>query len=98
MKDLHDIILGPIITERSVEMSLEGRYQFKVAMDAGKIEIGLALEGIYKANKIKVIKVNTTTVHGKTKMYARRTPGKRPDWKKATVRLLPGQTIEDFTV
>lgn len=99
MRDPHDVIFAPIITERSTDMATdEKRFQFRVALDSNKIEIARAIETIYAKDKVTVVKVNTTVVKGKKKQLGRRPPGKRPDWKKAAVQLKPGQTISDFQV
>ena len=70
----------------------EGKYTFVVAKGANKIEIGAAVEEIFK---VKVASVNTVRVLGKTKRMGR-TQGKRPDYKKAIVKLAPGESIEFF--
>ncbi len=99
MKDPHDVVLSPIITERSIDMvNDEHRFQFRVALESSKVEIARAIEQIYQKDKIKVVKVNTVVVKGKRKRLGQRPPGKRPDWKKAAVQLAPGQSIPDFTV
>ena len=70
----------------------EGKYVFVVAKAANKIEIAKAVSEIFK---VKVAKVNTVNVIGKPKRMGR-TQGKRPDYKKAIVKLAPGETIEFF--
>ena len=70
----------------------EGKYVFVVAKAANKIEIAKAVSEIFK---VKVAKVNTVNVIGKKKRMGR-TEGKRPDYKKAIVKLAPGETIEFF--
>ncbi|MBO5447766.1 MAG: 50S ribosomal protein L23 [Ruminococcus sp.] len=92
MKTAHDIILKPIITEDSMERLQNGKYTFKVAKDANKIEIAKAVEDIFD---VKVANVNTMTVKGKEKRMGRYT-GFRPDWKKAIVTLEGDKTIEFF--
>ncbi len=92
MKTAHDIIIKPIITEDSMERLQDGKYTFKVAKDANKIEIAKAVEEIFD---VKVAKVNTMTVKGKEKRMGRYT-GFRPDWKKAIVTLEGDKTIEFF--
>ena len=83
MKNPHDIIQKPIITERSME-DMEGKkYTFKVDKNANKIEIKNAVEEIFS---VKVLKVNTMNMKGKTKRMGR-FEGKRSDWKKAIVQL-----------
>lgn len=92
MKTAHDIIIKPIITEDSMERLQNGKYTFKVAKDANKVEIAKAVEEIFD---VKVAKVNTISVKGKEKRMGRYT-GFRPDWKKAIVTLEGDKTIEFF--
>ena len=90
--DVRDILVRPLITERTTQLMAEGKYVFVVAKAANKIEIAKAVSEIFK---VKVAKVNTVNVIGKTKRMGR-TQGKRPDYKKAIVKLAPGETIEFF--
>ena len=90
--DARDILVRPLITERTTQLMAEGKYVFVVAKAANKIEIAKAVSVIFK---VKVAKVNTVNVIGKTKRMGR-TQGKRPDYKKAIVKLAPGETIEFF--
>ncbi|RKD22703.1 50S ribosomal protein L23 [Ammoniphilus oxalaticus] len=83
MKDLRDVILRPIITERSTEMMEENKYVFEVAPKTNKAEIKQAVESIFD---VKVASVNTLNVKGKPKRMGRYM-GKRKDWKKAIVKL-----------
>ena len=90
----YDIILKPIITEKSMEMLTQGKYTFKVAKDANKIEIAKAVEALFKG--VKVAKVNTISVRGRLKRMGRNA-GYTSDWKKAIVTLAEGsKTIEFF--
>ncbi|MEE1492160.1 MAG: 50S ribosomal protein L23 [Massilioclostridium sp.] len=83
MKDAQDIILRPIVTERSMEGMQDKKYTFKVAKDANKIEIAKAVETLFG---VSVAKVNTINCKGR---YVRQgqTGGYRPNWKKAIVTL-----------
>ncbi len=92
MKTAHDIIIKPVITEDSMERLQNGKYTFKVAKDANKVEIAKAIEEIFG---VKVAKVNTMSVKGKEKRMGRYA-GFRPDWKKAIVTLEGDKTIEFF--
>ncbi|MGN0194341.1 MAG: 50S ribosomal protein L23 [Pseudoramibacter sp.] len=93
MKDPRDIIISPIISEKSMDQTEEKKYSFKVAKDANKIEIRNAVEEIFD---VKVQKVYTMNMTGKTKRRGY-TTGKRPDWKKAIVKLTDdSKTIEFF--
>ena len=78
-----DIIIKPIITEKSNSSIQEGKYTFKVAKKATKVEIRNAVEKLFG---VKVLKVNTINVNGKTKRV-RYKEGKTPDWKKAIVTI-----------
>ena len=80
MANVYDIIIRPIITERSMEATADKKYVFEVAPTAGKIEIKNAVEQIFG---VKVAKVNTINYDGKTKRVAPAAPaparaGRRP--------------------
>ena len=90
--EARDILVRPLITERTTQLMAEGKYVFVVAKAANKIEIAKAVAEVFK---VKVAKVNTVNVTGKKKRMGR-TQGKRPDYKKAIVKLAPGETIEFF--
>jgi large subunit ribosomal protein L23 len=91
-KTAYDIIIKPVITERSnLELSAN-RYTFNVNRDANKIEIRKAVEEIYK---VKVLNVNTVNCKGKTRRYGK-VAGKMSDWKKAIVTLKAGEKIDAF--
>ena len=81
----YDVIIRPIITERSMAGAAEKKYVFEVAPNAGKIEIKKAVEEIFG---VKVAKVNTIKLPGKWKRMGVHV-GKRPDIKKAVVTLTP---------
>ena len=87
-----DIIIGPIITEKSNALSAEGKYVFKFKRDANKIEIARAVEKIFD---VRVVAVNTINVPGKLKRQGR-SEGMTPAWKKAIVTLQDGETIPLF--
>jgi large subunit ribosomal protein L23 len=91
--DIYQVIKEPHITEKA-NLLKEGANQvsFKVHKRANKIEIKQAVETFLKA---KVIDVKTINVRGKRRRMGR-SAGKRPDWKKAIVRLAPGENIEFF--
>ncbi len=86
----YDIIIRPIITEKSTLASEQNRVVFEVRLDATKPEIKRAVEAIFG---VKVEKVNTLIVKGKKK-YFRGRPGRRSDWKKAYVKLAEGHSID----
>ena len=93
MKTVYDILLGPVITERSMEAVDQKKYVFRVSRDANKIEIRHAVERIFD---VKVMSVNTINMIGKEKRQGVH-KGRRSAWKKAVVRLRPdSKTIEFF--
>ena len=88
-----DIIVRPIITEKSMDGLAERKYTFEVAKNANKIEVKKAVETLFG---VKVAKVNTISVKGKKKRMGRN-EGYTASWKKAIVTLAEGsKTIEFF--
>lgn len=83
VKTAQDIIIKPVITERSMEGIALKKYTFKVAKSANKLEIAKACEELFG---VKVAKVNTMNVKGHYKRQGR-SEGYTPDWKKAIVTL-----------
>ena len=92
MKTPYDVILAPIITEKSMDDAAERKYTFKVAKDANKTEIKLALEKIFD---VEVEKVNVMNVRGKKKRMGRYV-GRTPDSKKAIVKLTESSKEIEF--
>ena len=88
----YDVLKKPLITEKSTSLLQENKYTFEVDTRANKTEIKQAVQSIFK---VKVEKVNTMRVKGKTKRV-RNIPGKTPDRKKAIVTLRKGDKIEIF--
>ena len=89
----YDIILRPIITEKSTLVKETGnQYVFEVLRSANKIEIRKAVERLFK---VKVIDVHVQNMEGKKKRLGRYA-GKRSDWKKAIVKLSPKDKITIF--
>ena len=86
MKDPHDIILRPVLTEKSYDGIADKRYVFEVAVGANKTEIKLALEEIFKSDGIQVERVNTLRTIGKIKRQGKYS-GRTPEIKKAYVTL-----------
>ena len=86
----YDTIVAPVITEKATYLSEQNKVVFQVAKDATKDEIAEAVEELFK---VKVTKVNTLNVKGKTQRWRGR-PGRRPDVKKAIVTLAEGQSID----
>jgi len=93
MKTVYDLIIQPIITEKSDKDKAKGKYFFIVRKDATKIDIKKAIEKIFKVN---VTKVNIINNKGKTRKRGFRFTYKEPDTKKAIVTLKEGQTIDFF--
>lgn len=92
-KTAQDIIIRPIITEKSMIGIPNKRYTFRVAKDATKIEIAKAVETLFG---VKVAKVNTLNVRGKQRRVGRYS-GYTSNWKKAIVTLKPdSKSIEFF--
>lgn len=91
MRSPYDVIIRPVITEKSTVDSAEGKYTFVVDKKATKTEIRQACEKLFN---VKVVKVNTQNVSGKMKRV-NRSVGKTPDWKKAvvTIDLDPQETV-----
>ena len=87
-----DIIIRPIITEKTMADMEEDKYTFEVAKKSNKSEIKKAIEEIFS---VKVAKVNTMNMTGKVKRQGMNV-GKRPDWKKAIVTLAPGSEPIEF--
>ena len=93
MKTAQDIIIAPVITEKSMSVIADKKYTFKVAKDANKVEIAKAVEEIFK---VKVAKVNTLSVRGQARRMGRYS-GYTASWKKAIVTLkADSKTIEFF--
>jgi len=94
MSDPRDVILSPVVSEKSYGLLDQGVYVFYVAKHSNKIEIRHAVESIFGVN---VVKVNTLNRPGKRKRNrGRPTFGKRPDTKRAIVTLASGQSIPIF--
>ena len=89
----YETILAPLITEKATQLSEQNKVVFKVALDATKEDIAVAIEELFK---VKVTKVNTLIQKGKTKRFRGR-PGRRSDIKKAIVTLQEGQSIDITT-
>ncbi len=91
MRTAFDLIIAPLVTEKSNGLIGRQQYVFKVRPDAEKIEIGRAIEELFK---VKVKSVNVMNYAGKSKRAGRTMKmGRRADWKKAIVTLSEG-TIE----
>jgi large subunit ribosomal protein L23 len=92
MKDPRDVIIRPVISEKSYAQIDNGKYTFEVAQGARKEEIKKAIEDIFK---VHVTSVNTIAMRGKRKRQGY-TSGKTRSWKKAIATLREGERIEVF--
>jgi large subunit ribosomal protein L23 len=89
MRDETEIIIRPLLTEKSTFLQRLNKYTFEVAKDATKIDIQKAIESL---GRCRVEKVNTLVVKGKVRR-TRRGTGRTPDWKKAVVTLREGEAL-----
>jgi large subunit ribosomal protein L23 len=91
--NVYDVIKKPHVTEKSnLQKEEQGQVTFEVSRRANRLEVKEAIEKIFK---VKVDSVRTVNVKGKVKQRGR-IVGKRRDWKKAIVKLMPGERIEFF--
>jgi len=88
----HQIVLAPIVSEKSYHGSVHGTYTFRVHSDAHKTQIRQAVEELFE---VEVVRVNVLKVQPKPRRRGA-IRGHKPGWKKAIVQLKAGQTIEVF--
>ena len=88
--NVHQVLLRPTITEKSTFLQESGKYTFRVASRANKVQVKEAVETSFN---VTVLDVNITKTHGKRKRYGSRIT-KKPDIKKAVVTLASGDRIE----
>jgi len=91
-----DIVIHPVISEKSMDEAQRGKYTFAVHDDANKVQIAAAVEELFK---VEVVSVNVLTTKSKEKRGGTRRSrlaGKTTPWRKAIVTLVPGQKIEFF--
>ncbi len=93
LERMYDVVLRPVVTEKSTQGSEHNQVTFRVARRATKPEIKQAVEGLFG---VKVTKVNTLNMRGKVKRFRGRL-GKRSDYKKAIVTLSEGDSIDIST-
>ena len=91
--EARDILIRPLITERTTDLMTQGKYVFVVDKRANKIQIADAVKEVFN---VKVENVNTVNVKAKKKRMGR-TSGKTASYKKAIVKLSAGETIEFFS-
>lgn len=88
MKNAFEVIIAPVLTEKTNALIQDKKYTFRVAPGAGKIEIAQAVEELFK---VKVADVNIMNYLGKTKRSGRTGKiGRRPNWKRAIITLAEG--------
>ncbi len=93
MMDLYQVIKKPLITEKATKQKEQvNQLTFEVDRSANKILVRNAIENIFK---VKVLSVRVINIKGKKRMVGRNV-GRKADWKKAIVRLAPGESIEFF--
>jgi len=94
-----DVILEPVVSEKSIDQATRRKYTFRVHPDANKIQIKAAIEELYQADKVTVVGVNVLTTKAKLKLKNTRRgriAGRLSPWRKAIVTLAPGQKIQFF--
>jgi large subunit ribosomal protein L23 len=92
MTSISDILIEPVLSEQATLLREQGKYVFKVAPSATKLQIK---DAVAKLFNVKVVNCTTINVSGKVKRV-RGKPGRTASWKKAIVRLAPGETIKVF--
>ena len=92
MTSLNDILIEPVLSEKATALREQGKYVFKVAPSANKFQIK---DAVTKLFNVKVVDCTTINVSGKVKRV-RGKLGRTASWKKAIVRLAPGETIKVF--
>ena len=92
MNSVYNVIIRPVVSERTFDLMGQNKYTFEVAKDAPKEEIRDAVEKIFN---VHVVKVNTVNVKPKNKRV-RFVQGKTRTWKKAIVTIAEGESIENF--
>ncbi len=93
MRDPREVVIRPVVTERTTELGEEqNAYTFVVTKDANKIEIRQAVERLFS---VKVASVNTLNYRGKWRRVGR-SLGRRPGYKKAIVKLAEGERIDVY--
>jgi large subunit ribosomal protein L23 len=92
MRNPHDVLIKPVVSEKSTGLMEQNKYTFEVDKNANKIEIKYAVETAFKVN---VTDVKTMRVPGKLKRQGR-SQGLTPEWKKAIVTIKEGQRLPIF--
>ena len=92
LSNLNDVLIQPVLSEKATVLREQNKYVFKVAPDANKTQIK---EAVSKLFNVTVVNCTTMNVFGKVKRLRGRS-GRTSSWKKAIVRLAPGETIKGF--
>jgi large subunit ribosomal protein L23 len=95
----HEIVIRPVVSEKSIDQATRQKYTFQVHPNANKIQIKAAVEELYATDKITVVAVNVLSTQPKTKTRNTRrgrVNGVVSGWRKAIVTLAPGQKIPFF--
>lgn len=92
MREPHEVIRRPTVTEKGTALKEQNKYCFEVDRRANKIEVKKAVEALFN---VKVAAVHTVAMRGRVKRLGR-FAGRTPDWKKAIVTLKEGHSIEFF--
>ena len=92
MRSPHEVLIKPLVTEKTTDLMQENKYTFKVHPKANKIEIKTAVQAIFD---VDVLEVRTMNVPGKLKRQGR-FAGYTSNWKKAIVTVAPGQRLPIF--
>lgn len=91
--DVEQVIVEPLLTEKTNQMREAGKYAFRVNPRATKVDVMRAVRTLFGVHPLRC---NVLTVKGKPKRLRYRTQGRTPTWKKAVVTLAPNETIEIF--
>ncbi len=92
----HDIVIHPVISEKSMDEAQRGKYTFAVHRDANKVQIAAAVGELFKVEVLGVNVLTTKTKEKRGGMRRSRVGGRTTPWRKAIVTLAPGQKIEFF--
>ena len=90
--DVRQVLLAPVVSEKSYNQIDDQRYTFRVHKDAHRLQVRQAVEELFG---VHVVRVNMATVPPKPKRRGMQ-KGRKPGWKKAVVQIRPGETIEIF--
>jgi large subunit ribosomal protein L23 len=91
MNSIYSVLKAPLVTEKATRLNADRKYIFIVDKNANRIEIRRAVESLYN---VKVLKINSQIIKGKTKRVKWNQPGKTTAWKKAIITLKEGSEIK----